>query len=273
MSPGSQSGTEMRIGDAARAIGLSAATLRAWEKQGLLAPRRSPSGQRVYGPVDLQVLGRIRHLRDAEGLHPRAIAHMLANEAGSRTQKRATHGDDKYALGRRLRTRRHRAALTLKQVAAGTGLSVSFISSIERGMTGLSLSTLQKLTSTYGITIADLMNVSPRARRLVKAGERPQLVTELGGMVVEQLALGERQMEVQLATFDSGVASDGAYSHEGEEFIFVLAGQFEVWIGETEHYVIEVGDCLYFPSTSPHRWRVSGREKAKLIWVETPHSL
>ena len=44
----------------------------------------------------------------------------------------------------------------------------------------------------------------------------------------------------------------------------------EVWLEEREHYVLAAGDCLYFPSTLPHRWHNPGPEPAELVWVNTP---
>jgi DNA-binding NtrC family response regulator len=54
-------------------------------------------------------------------------------------------------IGRRVRERRHAAALTLKQLANRTGLSVSLISQIELGKSAASLSTLHKLAAALGV--------------------------------------------------------------------------------------------------------------------------
>jgi DNA-binding transcriptional MerR regulator len=53
----------MRIGDAAAAVGTTPRALRFYEQRGLLPPpRRTPSGQRDYGPDELAVLRVIREL-------------------------------------------------------------------------------------------------------------------------------------------------------------------------------------------------------------------
>jgi DNA-binding NtrC family response regulator len=54
-------------------------------------------------------------------------------------------------IGRRVRERRHASALTLKQLANRTGLSVSLISQIELGKSAASLSTLHKLAAALGV--------------------------------------------------------------------------------------------------------------------------
>jgi transcriptional regulator with XRE-family HTH domain len=52
-------------------------------------------------------------------------------------------------LPQTLRTLRKLRELTLKEVAADTGLSVSFLSDIERGRTNPSFDTLTKLAKRY----------------------------------------------------------------------------------------------------------------------------
>ncbi|WP_330180667.1 MerR family transcriptional regulator [Nocardia sp. NBC_01503] len=56
---------DMRIGDAAAALGIEAHVLRHWESVGLLNPPRSPSGHRSYDPNTLDVARIIRLLQRA----------------------------------------------------------------------------------------------------------------------------------------------------------------------------------------------------------------
>jgi transcriptional regulator with XRE-family HTH domain len=60
-------------------------------------------------------------------------------------------------LGARLRAIRKQHKYTLADVGDGTGLSVSFLSDIERGRTQPSLDTLEKLATFYQLTINDLL--------------------------------------------------------------------------------------------------------------------
>jgi transcriptional regulator with XRE-family HTH domain len=60
-------------------------------------------------------------------------------------------------LGARLRAIRKQRGNTLADVGTQTGLSVSFLSDIERGRTRPSLDTLEKLATYYQCTINDLL--------------------------------------------------------------------------------------------------------------------
>jgi len=77
-------------------------------------------------------------------------------------------------------------------------------------------------------------------------------------------------MDCQRWTLAPGAGSNGAYSHEGEEFIHVLEGRFEVVLEGKERYVLAEGDSIYFPSTAMHAWGNPGPRAAVLLWVNTP---
>ena len=46
----------LRIGDAARRLGVSVDTLRVWTDAGRISTRRTPGGQRMYDPADIASL-------------------------------------------------------------------------------------------------------------------------------------------------------------------------------------------------------------------------
>jgi DNA-binding transcriptional MerR regulator/quercetin dioxygenase-like cupin family protein len=257
-----------RVGEAARTLGISAATLRLWERQGLIRPDRTRGGSRRYGAEHLGLLRRIRYLRRVERLSPTAIARILRRGRGGRS--RSNGAAPVPTVGDRLRAERHRARLTLREVAGKTGTSVSFLSAVERGVTGLSVSRLHALVKLYGITVQDLLVRGRPPRRLVRASERPRLPTTDSGVEIEQLAVGALQMEPHRYVVQPGAGSEGAYEHIGEELVFVLRGRIEVWLEEKHHYRMSAGDCLYFPSTLPHRWHNPGPGLAELLWVNTP---
>jgi quercetin dioxygenase-like cupin family protein len=98
-------------------------------------------------------------------------------------------------------------------------------------------------------------------------------VLRLGGSAVriEQLARGAAQLEPQLFILAPGATSDGSYTHEGEEFLYLLSGALTVWVGDDETYrLTRSGDALTFPSTMPHRWRNDASEETRLLWINTP---
>ena len=65
----------MRIGDLARQTGASVRSLRYYEEQGLLSPRRSTGAQRIYAPDTTERVHLLRRLY-AAGLNSATIAAM-----------------------------------------------------------------------------------------------------------------------------------------------------------------------------------------------------
>lgn len=66
----------IRIGELSRRSRVSQRLLRYYEEQGLLRPRRRPSGYREYAPSDVAVVRRIRSLL-AAGLSTATICSVL----------------------------------------------------------------------------------------------------------------------------------------------------------------------------------------------------
>jgi transcriptional regulator with XRE-family HTH domain len=66
-------------------------------------------------------------------------------------------------LGSRVRARRQRRGWTLKDLADKTGLSVPYLSDIERGNTNPTLETLTTLAAALEATVTDLLGDQPTA--------------------------------------------------------------------------------------------------------------
>ena len=152
---------------------------------------------------------------------------------------------------RRLRIRAHK---TLKEVSEATGLSISFISALERGGSGASVASLRLLAGAYGVNMrevfgADLEQNSP----LVRSSERPVMQWD-NGVRFEEMASGEKVMDPSYIRVPPGAGSEGFYSHNGEEFIYVISGRLFVELKDQGTFKVAPGDTLYFPSTTPHRW-------------------
>jgi DNA-binding transcriptional MerR regulator len=255
-----------RIGDAARAVGVSPSALRLWERQGLVRPARSRARYRLYSTADVERLREVRRMREIDRLNAAGIRRALLT-----TVPTGAHVD-RHLDGRLLRRLRAARSLSLREASDRSGLSISFLSALERGVSGASVATLQRLTTAYGTTMLELFaGTDAGDARLVRAGERPVLRVSDGEVRIEQLARDTRQLEPQLFTLAPGASSDGSYAHEGEEFLYLLSGAVTVWVGDDERYVLDrEGDALSFPSTLPHRWRNDASGESRLLWINTP---
>jgi DNA-binding transcriptional MerR regulator/quercetin dioxygenase-like cupin family protein len=254
----------LRISEVARRVGISSSALRAWETLGLVAPQRTKSRYRLYSEADVRLLQRAVFLRRARGLNPAAIVHVLKRQGAVVLPAEAA-----TLPGQRLRRLRTRRGLSLAQVARATGVSVGFLSSLERGQMHSSVATLRRIARFYRTNILSLFEITGETPRLVRPAQRKVLETN-AGVRMELLAWGNTVMEPHLFRVKPRGGSGESYSHEGEEFLHVFRGEFEIWLGDAEHYHLKMGDSLYFESSTPHRWRNPGRTEAWLLWVNTP---
>ena len=262
----------LRTSEAAKQIGVSPSTLRRWESQGIVVPGHSSKGHRLYSEADLALLRHVEYLRRVLNMSLPSIGWTISHRDKVVGNGHASTPSVK-AIGRKLRIIRKGKGLTLAQIAEGAGLSVSFISMYERGLTNIAVDKLRRLAVAYGTTVGELVTQDSQIpERLVRSAERPVLEAE--GVRIENLATAPmRLMQAELFTIDPGAGSDEPYKHDGEELLFVLAGCLEVWLHDgkvVEHYQLEPGDSLYFASSIPHSWINSGELSTAVLWVNTP---
>lgn len=254
----------LRISEVARRVGISSSALRAWEALGLIVPRRTESRYREYSEADVRTLQRAIFLRRARGLNPAAVVHVLKQQGVA-----ISPPDAPRVPGQRFRRLRTRRGLSLAQVARATGVSVGFLSALERGQMRSSIATLRRVARFYRTNILSFFEAAEENPRLVRPAQRKILETT-PGVRMELLAWGHTAMEPHLFRVRPGGGSGESYAHEGEEFLHVLRGDFEIWLNNGEHYRLKAGDSLYFESSTPHRWKNPGRSETWLLWINTP---
>jgi len=254
----------LRISEVARRVGISSSALRSWEALGLVSPQRTESRYRLFTEADVRLLQRAIFLRRARGLNPAAIVHVLKRQGVV-----SAPAESSLLPGQRFRRLRTRRGLSLAQVARATGVSVGFLSALERGQMRSSIATLRRIARFYRTNILSLFETAGDSPRLVRPNQRKVLETT-PDVRMELLAWGNTVMEPHLFRIKPGGGSGESYSHEGEEFLHVLRGKFDISLDGKEHYHLKPGDSLYFESSTPHRWKNPGRKETWLLWINTP---
>jgi DNA-binding transcriptional MerR regulator/quercetin dioxygenase-like cupin family protein len=255
----------LTVSETARILGVSPSTLRLWESVGLMTPARSNGRYRLYSPELLEVLKRIKYLRDVKQLNLPGIRQILAKTVAAAK----TNGTRPTDLGPKLRRLRRRSGLGVVAAAKKAKISAGFLSAIELSRANPSVATLQRLTATYGTTVMEFFDVPRHSNHLVRPRDRRSIRTE-SGVKIELLSTGARQLESQLFRVPPGAGSDGSYSHQGEEFIYMMSGMLEIWLDELQCHTLTEGDSFWFESTVGHRWYNPSNQVAVLIWVNTP---
>lgn len=179
-------------------------------------------------------------------------------------------------IGRQIRELRKMKGLTLTDMAQRLGVSIGYLSQIERDRSRLQIGTLKAISDVLGVHINWFFQAQPErppeeVEYIVRAESRRRMTfTGLG--IREELASPNLAgpLELLVSTIEPG-ADSGEYSHDGAEAGFVLSGRLTLWI-DGRSFDLREGDSFSFPSTLIHRCHNPGSVVTRVLWVITPPS-
>jgi len=165
--------------------------------------------------------------------------------------------DVKVKLGKRMRELRKARNLTIKEVAALSGISVNGLSLIENGNTSPSVHTLHEISKVYNIPISEFFDEKYEEKNVVFTKKAHQKGIHFEKMVFTRLD-ENLQGNVCSSTFvkltEEGMSGKAEVSHIGYEFAYCLNGKL-LYAVAGNHYLLEPGDSLVFASDLPHNWK------------------
>lgn len=179
-------------------------------------------------------------------------------------------------LARRIVEIREERHLSLRKLATMSGIPLSTLSKVQNNLATLTYPNLVRLAAALDLELSALFSrqdadvrTARRAVTLKGQGLReatPRYRFELLCADLAAKKMNPGIMEITARTLDE---AGGLDSHEGEEFIFVLAGEVTVL---TEHYratTLGEGDCMYIDSAAGHAYITAGEGPARVLAVTT----
>lgn len=183
-----------------------------------------------------------------------------------------------YNIGQKIKKLRLAKKLTLQAVAKETGFSPALISQIENNNVSPPIATLSKIAKFFDVKIGLFFNEDEEECRfeIVRKGERkviPRVISRAGtsqGYSYESLSVRKqnKKMEPFLLTVTEKAAEENTYSHDGEEFLFIMQGTAELLL-ENDRIRLDEGDCVYFDSSLKHRLLSFDGSEVKVLAVVT----
>ena len=172
-------------------------------------------------------------------------------------------------LGSALRGRRQELGLTMQAVADAAGLSVGFISQVERDLTSPSLSSLASISEVLQTPIGTFLAQPEAEGSTTRNSRRATYSIDAAGLSYERLSTtfpGSTLCSVIIHE-PPGHRSE-PISHRGEEMFFVLSGEISVEIeGVVE--ILQAGDSIHFDSRRVHStWNHTDRP-VSILWCGT----
>lgn len=173
-------------------------------------------------------------------------------------------------LGKCLRALRNERGLTLVQLGQQVGLSASYLSQIERGITMPSLSKLTTIASALDVGMGYFFEDDISSPYPIRLNQGRKL-KDTADTIVELLSADPSDKKIQpyRVVCQPGASRNQPSTHPGEEFGFVLKGQLMVTVGE-ETFVLKAGDSIHYQTLQPHSWRNEGDEECIVVWAASP---
>lgn len=178
-------------------------------------------------------------------------------------------------VGELIKDARTNQNMTLKDVSAETGLSIGYLSQLERGKTSVAHDTLKKIARALDVDMTFFM-VQPKIKEkaVMRSYEREILRME-GSSIIEYAMTnmanrGEMLPKLVEILPQKEVEESLTYPHEGEEFVYVLEGILTLQI-EEDICDLYPGDSAHYQSTRPHNWSNQTNKVVKFITVNTPN--
>ncbi|WP_299842815.1 cupin domain-containing protein [uncultured Paracoccus sp.] len=177
-------------------------------------------------------------------------------------------------IGHRLSDLRQRRQLSIRLLAARSGVSHSTISLIERDRISPTIDTLTAILDALGTTLAGFLSEGEAARAapFYRAEDLPEIGRSDGiSYKIIGLNYPSRRLQVLKESYQPGADTGGGLSHAAEEAGYVIAGRIELSVGE-QTAILGPGDAYYFDSRQSHRFRNIGETEAEIVSAITPPS-
>lgn len=174
-------------------------------------------------------------------------------------------------IGELIKERRLYKKMTLKDVAEKTGLSIGFLSQVERNKSSITLQTISKISDALEVSrtyfFKDDKNFGEPAT-IQKNDLKVNNNIHSPNFVYQSLAgvIHNPVFEPMIVILLPSEKEDEPSTHNGQEFVYVLEGYLTVIIGE-EQSTIGPGSSFHISSSTSHTWYNKTSEPTKLLYV------
>jgi transcriptional regulator with XRE-family HTH domain len=204
------------------------------------------------------------------------VLSEVAKESG---EPDAAGAAPEVPVGEHVRAFREAQGLTVQQFAERLGFSPALLTQLENRMVSPSLGMLVKIANTFDTTVSAFIGGKEEREFSIVRKEDRTTVSRVGlkdggksPYIYESLGAGKagRRMEPFLVKLQPLSEPPTARStHEGEEFLFVLSGSVQIFLGPLSD-VLSEGDSIYYNSTIPHHVHSAGEAEAVVLAVIHP---
>ncbi|MBS9776269.1 MAG: cupin domain-containing protein [Fusobacterium sp.] len=177
-------------------------------------------------------------------------------------------------IGEKLKKSRNDKKISLRELATRVELSASFLSQIEQGKASPSIENLKKIANALDVRVSYLIDDEDEIENNVKfvRSEDIKYAESKGSNTKLSLLINSREKNMEPIMYEiapKGESGRDFYSHDGEEFVYIVEGELDIYIEDTTYHLRQ-GDMLYFKSNIKHRFKNNTKKQVKALWVVSP---
>lgn len=175
-------------------------------------------------------------------------------------------------IGTKVKNLRKAKNLTLKDVSEYLMVSVGYLSQFERGITSIAVEQLVQLADLLEVPMSVFFNDKIETEDMVVRHyeqHNVRLVNQMISKSLSQMTKDSRNIhpeQVELLPIKLEHEAIEPYSHEGEEFVYVLEGILTLIVNE-ESYELYPGDSAHYQATTLHNWMNYTNQMVKLLVI------
>lgn len=176
---------------------------------------------------------------------------------------------DGLQIGKTIRGRRQKLGLTLQDVADAAGISIGYVSLIERDKAVPTLTTLSSIARALGVGIDFLITKPQPTTCISRAKDRPQFIVGASQLRYERLGatFPGNELSSFIMTLEPGYRSESV-THSGEETVYVLTGSLDLTL-DSETLTLTEGDSAHYDASRPHGWANPTETPVRVLWTGT----
>lgn len=165
--------------------------------------------------------------------------------------KQAPSGPEPLNIGIAVRRLRQRRGMSLKSLAAASGLSRSFLASVERGESDISVGRLAQVAYVLGKDVASVLGAASQRHtpEYVRSAEQLRL-TRGEGVEFAAIRVPHTNLEILVATFMPHSRQEETLAQPGVDVIYVVDGNLVLEF-DGDDYPVKETECIVWPSSQP----------------------
>lgn len=158
-------------------------------------------------------------------------------------------------------------SMTLQELSKACGVSVSYLSQVERDNAVPTLGTLAEVAAALDVGVDHFIATPRQVDSVTRADTRPRFSVAGKSVVYERIGADFPGHELSSFVLNlPPLYRSETVQHSGEEIVFVLEGEI-LQIVDGESFLLRAGDSMHYLGQQPHSYSNPGEGSARLLWM------